>query len=183
MFIYIFGTATEEQLGYKLHETEISNGLRDSRIQNLTSFCLKKRKTNHRESKLSLVAKINQKTVGVCLIPKAASTTIRMVTKLDFLKHNATFGTRWLNFSRQVEYWRIYSSCSKRNRTDSPFRQKLGHLVPDLTLDLRFIPKKVWFYWAQRALSIRHRTLQTKTWDKEINEWQNPATRIVKDVF
>ena len=86
MLIYIFGTATEEQLGYKLHETETSYGFRDSRIQNLTNFCLKKKRTNHRESKLSLVAKINQKTVGVCLIPKAASTTIRIVTKLDFSK-------------------------------------------------------------------------------------------------
>ena len=82
MFIYIFGTATEEQLGYNLQKTGTSDLFHQSRVENLTKFCLKK-KSSQRVSKLSLVAKINQKTVGVCLIPKAASTTIRMVPELD----------------------------------------------------------------------------------------------------
>ena len=45
---------------------------------NLTEFCLGKKLTP-RESKLSLVTMINQKKVGFCLIPKAASTTVSLV--------------------------------------------------------------------------------------------------------
>ena len=119
MLIYIFGTATEEQLGYKLPETENSDAFRGSRVQNLTNFCLKKKKSNQRESKLSLVAKINQKTVGVCLIPKAASTTLRMVSKLgwEFLKLRTS--KLELDFASEKSYSAecngIYRSDTKRH--------------------------------------------------------------------
>ena len=50
---------------------------------------------------------------------------------LEKLTSNVTLGTRSLTFGRKVQYWKIYSSLSKRDRTDSTFRQELGHVVPD----------------------------------------------------
>ena len=48
---------------------------------------------------------------------------------------NVGFGTKRPSFCRKVEYWRICSSLSNKYRIDSAFRQKLGRLVPDPTLD------------------------------------------------
>ena len=76
---------------------------------NLTEFCLGKKLTP-RESKLSLVTMINQKKVGFCLIPKAASTTISLVmlTGSGFITQieNAT------NDDLRMGDQRLYKSCN-----------------------------------------------------------------------